>query len=228
MANMFSYVTPPEPTLPHRLARVHTPSSLTYPDRLLLSSVALARGEDVAVPGRRWHKDVYSREVGRGIEAFRSLVVAHRLFDVHRAAGLRACREGTLLRLRLGPLLNPCSILVDRLYSSDGAPWASTSDVQEEPAAMNECAELPIFAGSRSEYVFVYGTLPRHVETGEEAFIIALGADDTVTVTISAVSAPGWWAARLCPPLTRLGQNLLTRRYLRAYERFGRAGSRPG
>lgn len=202
---------------------MHTPSSLTYPDRLLLSSVALARGEDVAVPGRRWHKDVYSREVGRGIEAFRSLVIAHRLFDVHRAAGLRACREGTLLRLRLGPLLNPCSILVDRLYSSDGAPLASISDVQEEPAAMNECAELPIFAGSRSEYVFVYGTLPRHVETGEEAFIIALGPDDTVTVTISAVSATAWWPAKLFPLLTRLGQKILTRRYLRAYERLGRA-----
>lgn len=63
--------------------------------------------------------------------------------------------------------------------------------------------------------VLVYGTLPGHVETGEEAFIIDLAADGTVYGRCIAFSRPAWIWARLGAPVARRVQLYITRRYLR-------------
>lgn len=60
----------------------------------------------------------------------------------------------------------------------------------------------------------VYGTLPGHVECGEEAFAITLGPDGTVRGRITAFSRHAWLPARLAAPLARSVQNLITDRYL--------------
>ena len=63
---------------------------------------------------------------------------------------------------------------------------------------------------------FAYGTLPGHPERGEEAFLVDLADDGTVTVTIRAFSRPANWFWALGAPVLRLAQELYTRRYLRA------------
>jgi uncharacterized protein (UPF0548 family) len=50
---------------------------------------------------------------------------------------------------------------------------------------------------------FAYGTLPGHVEMGEERFTVALKADGSVVYEIMAFSRPRYWAARLAKPLAR-------------------------
>jgi uncharacterized protein (UPF0548 family) len=50
---------------------------------------------------------------------------------------------------------------------------------------------------------FAYGTLPDHVERGEERFCIEHHADDTVWYDILAFSQPRHWTARLGYPLSR-------------------------
>ncbi|WP_245802225.1 DUF1990 domain-containing protein [Corynebacterium pacaense] len=67
--------------------------------------------------------------------------------------------------------------------------------------------------------VLVYGTLPGHVESGEEAFIIEMHGDATVTGRCVAFSRPARFWARLGAPLARGVQLWITRRYLRGMRR---------
>lgn len=62
---------------------------------------------------------------------------------------------------------------------------------------------------------FAYGTLPGHPESGEEAFTVARSAGRT-TFSITAFSRPATRLARLGGPVTVLGQEYFTRRYLAA------------
>lgn len=52
-------------------------------------------------------------------------------------------------------------------------------------------------------YSFAYGTLPSHVECGEERFSIEWHPDDTVWYDLRAFSKPRHWLARLGYALTR-------------------------
>lgn len=50
---------------------------------------------------------------------------------------------------------------------------------------------------------FAYGTLPGHVEKGEERFTVERLADDTVWYDLRAFSRPRFWLVRLAKPLAR-------------------------
>ena len=63
---------------------------------------------------------------------------------------------------------------------------------------------------------FAYSTLPRHPESGRESFVVTIDGDDTVRLEIAAFSRPAVWYARLGGPLTRIAQDHMTGRYLRA------------
>lgn len=63
---------------------------------------------------------------------------------------------------------------------------------------------------------FGYGTLPGHPESGEEAFVVELAEDDTVTCRIVAFSRPATWLTKLGGPLATLTQRWVTTRYLRS------------
>ncbi|RSZ63501.1 DUF1990 domain-containing protein [Corynebacterium hylobatis] len=68
--------------------------------------------------------------------------------------------------------------------------------------------------------VLVYGTLPAHVELGEEAFIIDLAPDGTVTGRVIAFSRHAWWLAKIGAPAARAVQRWANRAYV--------SGMRPG
>lgn len=64
---------------------------------------------------------------------------------------------------------------------------------------------------------FAYGTLGGHPESGEEAFVVSFTpASDEVTLHVTAFSRPATLLTRLGGPVAHLGQDLMTRRYLRA------------
>jgi uncharacterized protein (UPF0548 family) len=50
---------------------------------------------------------------------------------------------------------------------------------------------------------FAYGTLPHHVERGEERFSVEWHPDDTVWYDVRAFSRPRYWPVRLAFPLAR-------------------------
>lgn len=62
--------------------------------------------------------------------------------------------------------------------------------------------------------VLVYGTLPGHVECGEEAFIVELHDDGRVMGKCCAFSRHAWWPAKLAPWAARRVQLHITRKYL--------------
>ncbi|GAA2747045.1 hypothetical protein GCM10009868_34900 [Terrabacter aerolatus] len=66
---------------------------------------------------------------------------------------------------------------------------------------------------------FVYGTLPGHPESGEERFVLDRAADGALRFTVTAVSRPASFLARLGGPVSRLVQKRMARRYLAALDR---------
>jgi uncharacterized protein (UPF0548 family) len=59
---------------------------------------------------------------------------------------------------------------------------------------------------------FAYGTLPGHVERGEERFLVEWLEDDEVWYDLRAFSRPRYWMVRLGRPIARM----LQRRFARA------------
>lgn len=58
---------------------------------------------------------------------------------------------------------------------------------------------------------FAYGTLPAHVEQGEELFSIEQWADGTVWYRLQAFSRPRYWPLKLAQPVARLLQRKFVR-----------------
>lgn len=67
---------------------------------------------------------------------------------------------------------------------------------------------------------FAYGTLPGHVEIGEERFTIAWRRDDTVVYELQAFSRPRYWMAQLAKPLARHWQRRFVRDSQQALKRY--------
>jgi uncharacterized protein (UPF0548 family) len=65
--------------------------------------------------------------------------------------------------------------------------------------------------GCIRRFGFAYGTLPEHVESGEERFLIEQLADGSVWYDLRAFSRPRLWCVRLAYPLARR----LQRRFVR-------------
>lgn len=97
------------------------------------------------------------------------------------------------------------------------APWTRVWPAGAPVAAGTEVALLIRVLGcwwlnaSRVVYVvdeprrwgFAYGTLPAHVERGEELFLLELGADEVLRYTIRAYSRPRHPLVRLAYPYAR-------------------------
>jgi len=69
---------------------------------------------------------------------------------------------------------------------------------------------------SRDQWGFTYGTLPHHVERGEELFLVALAPDGAVTFTVRAMSRPGHFLTKVGAPVAQLIQRKATNKYLQA------------
>ncbi|MFB9448577.1 DUF1990 domain-containing protein [Dactylosporangium vinaceum] len=67
-----------------------------------------------------------------------------------------------------------------------------------------------------SRYGFGFGTLPGHVETGEEAFVLSVDEIGDVWFEVRAFSRPAKWWVRLGAPFAKLVQARVTDRYAAA------------
>lgn len=61
------------------------------------------------------------------------------------------------------------------------------------------------------KFGFAYGTLPGHVECGEELFMVERTANGTVRYLLKAFSRPRFWLARLGYPIARAYQRKFVR-----------------
>ena len=122
----------------------------------------------------------YRTLIGTGGQAFTCAADAVLSFRMHRAAGLTVHadldRAAPGVRLTIG-------------VPKFGVPCEVVYAIEE-----------PSRAG------FGYGTLPGHLERGEEAFVVERDAEDQVWFRIVAFSRPARWPAILAGPLSQLGQ----------------------
>src|SRR5262249_55066407 len=79
----------------------------------------------------------------------------------------------------------------------------------------NRCRIVHVVDEPR-RFVFAYGTLPGHVESGEERFLIEWLPDDSVWYDLRAFSRPRLWLVRLLYPLARRQQRRFARESLAA------------
>lgn len=134
--------------------------------------------------------------IGRGATAFEKAVAALRAWRMFPAPWTRIApeqapiREGQVVAMQAHALglwwLNACRIVY----------------------VIDETAPVRRFG-------FAYGTLPAHVEQGEERFSVEQLADDSVWYDVRAFSRPRYWPVRLAKPLARR----LQRRFVRDSQR---------
>jgi uncharacterized protein (UPF0548 family) len=170
-------------------------SELTYPARLQGLSIPLAQGATfISGP---WHVFVQARAIGAGLDDFH--LAAQRLasWQMHRDAGIRVA-AGT--------------------GAAEGAAMGAEVRMQIGAGPFSIAAECRVIAvvDDRREFGFAYGTLPRHPERGEEAFLVSWREDGTVVGSVAAFSQPAEWYTRVGGPLARAAQALAARRYLAA------------
>ena len=141
-----------------------------------------------------YHHLRVSARVGTGRPAFAAAAEALLTWGVHERAGLttrvsdRHVRAGTVAELGLG---------AGRLRL-------------RIPVRVLEVFE------DQDRHGFVYGTLPGHPERGEESFTVRLSAEEDVFFDIVAFSRGARWFTVLGAPAARVGQRLVTRRYVSA------------
>ena len=141
-----------------------------------------------------YHHVRRSAVLGTGPEVFTRTSEALMTWEVQRRSGLRvrcdAPRAAVGVRMASGLGVGPLRL------------WA--------PCEVVAVVEEPRRQG------FVYGTLPGHPERGEEAFTVVHEPDDRVVLHIVAFSKPANLVFALGAPVSRLVQQWITRRYLRA------------
>jgi uncharacterized protein (UPF0548 family) len=111
--------------------------------------------------------------------------------------------------------------------------WPETSiEPGQVVAVLAHCCGLWSLNACRIEYVrdeprkfgFAYGTLPGHVESGEERFAVEWHEDDAVWYDILAFSRPSHFLARLGYPLVRKLQRRFARDSVAAMKRAVESG----
>jgi uncharacterized protein (UPF0548 family) len=167
-----------------------TDAELTYPEH----EHGATAGE---LPADASHLDL-AIPIGRGQRVFDRAAEAVLGWQMHRGAGLDV--RATTPRAEVGTL-----VLVTFVR---GAPLGLSA-----PCRVLSVADEPDRRG------FTYGTLPGHLESGEERFEVVRDARGVVSLRIVAFSrhAPG--PARWLGPITSAGQRVVNGRYVRAVRR---------
>lgn len=132
--------------------------------------------------------------IGRGREQFESAAAALFGWQLQRRAGVR---------------VRPSSATV-----TDGAVAVLLLGLG--PLAVRAPVRVVYLIDEPDRRGFAYGTLPGHPESGEEAFVVELAEDGTVSCQITAFSQPASTLAKLGGPLATLTQRWVTSRYLRS------------
>ncbi len=140
----------------------------------------------------------FTRALGHGQAAFDGA-----------ARGLREWAPQRALGARVHPPTAPIETGTSVLIVLRAGPFEVVA-----PDRIVACVDEP------GRFGFAYGTLPGHLERGEESFVVRLDPEDgTVTATITVVAGPASRAAAATGPVLRILQRRAVRSYLAALHR---------
>jgi uncharacterized protein (UPF0548 family) len=171
---MWSLREPSPKTLQDFLARQRE-APFSYPEAGSTRNQYLPAGYDH--DHNRWR-------IGRGQAAFEAACAALRRWEMFP-------RPWTRIEAAGAPVAEGTTVaMLARVY---GLWW------------LNACRIVYVLdeLGPVRRFGFAYGTLPAHVERGEELFSVEHHVDDTVWYELRAFSRPRFWMARLGHPLAR-------------------------
>jgi uncharacterized protein (UPF0548 family) len=154
----------------------------TYPE---VGATRAAVLDGAPLPGG-YHHLRYQRIVGAGGAAFEAASACILGWGMHRGVGFEVHAT------------NPTAV--------EGATVAFA--IGRGPVGLPASCRVVWTLDAPGRRGFGYGTLPRHPEDGEEAFVVSTDSADRVWVEIVAFANPGRWYTRLTapalPPLQRL------------------------
>lgn len=139
--------------------------------------------------------------LGEGAQIFRTAIDALRRWEMFNIGWLRICWPDAPIEIG-----TTVAVLADLRCL-----WS-----------LNACRIARVFDqdGEVRRYGFAYGTLPDHVERGQESFIVEWNrTDDSVWYDLSAYSRPNQLLARLGYPVTRALQKRFARDSMQAMVR---------
>lgn len=173
------------------------------PLRLTYAAAGATRGSDWPAG---FDHDRNSAELGRGAEAFEKAAAALRAWHMFPAGWTAIIPAGAPQRE------GECVAILFRI---GGVWWLSAARIVYE---VNDAGD-----GVKRRLGFAYGTLPGHVECGEERFTVTWHDDDTVRYDLCAFSRPRHLLARLGKPVARAYQRRFVRQSLAAMQQLARA-----
>lgn len=153
-----------------------------------------------------FHEHMTERVVGHGEEVFAKVGYALMHWEINRKAGFQVQAQHEVVREgeRVGVVLPVF-------------PFIGVSAI---------CKVVGVVAeGNRTG--FAYGTLPGHPQQGEEAFLLEHRDDDSVVMSVRAISRPAAWFVRLAGPLATAKQKRATTKYLDAAQYYADAPAPP-
>jgi uncharacterized protein (UPF0548 family) len=134
----------------------------------------------------------YCMSVGTGLDAFEKAVLCLSQFAVHERAGFQVLKTSNSLEV------NSCVLLKLSLF----------------PFYITSVCRITNIISSSNTFGFTYGTLPHHIEVGEELFLIELTKTNNVLFKIKTISRPGNKFAILVKPYSNHLQLKFNNRYL--------------
>ena len=176
---------------------------LTYPANMRLISLKIANGSSATELGITHPYRVVKRhrQLGFGEEKFQRVFTAIQNFSIQRDSEMIiSCRDG-ILRQAIGPTFSS-SLIVDTFIDTDYCSQTKLGDhtYQVRRAGM------------------VLGTLPDHVECGEEAYLVEIDTNGAVVGRCISVTCHRLTLARVFPLIPRLSQWWMYSKYLTAME----------
>ena len=142
------------------------------------------------------YRDVqHERAVGQGEDAYRKVGYALMHWEIHRKAGFQVSAQHSAVRPdeRVGLVMPFLGVL----------------------GVTAICKTVAVVAEGDTTG-FAYGTLPGHPQEGEESFLLSHRPDDSVVLTIRAVSKPASALIKLAGPLAHAKQAGAAKKFLAA------------
>jgi uncharacterized protein (UPF0548 family) len=142
------------------------------------------------------------RVVGHGEEAFRKVGYALMHWEINRQAGFQVSSQHAAVREgeRVGVVMPFLGVL-----------------------GVSAICKVVAVVAEGDRVGFAYGTLPKHPQQGEESFLLTHRPDDSVLMSVRAVSRPAVWYVKAAGPIAHAMQSRATGRYLDAATRFAAA-----
>ncbi len=177
---------------------------LTYPAEMRLVTLKIASGVPATDVGINRPFRIVNKQclLGTGEHVFQRVQAAIENFTIQREAGIIVSFRDRILRQAIGPSFS--SSLILKSWSDIG--FDSTSHVNDTTVKVRRAG-------------MVLGTLPDHIQRGEEAYLVEMDETGAVIGRCISITTHRLLVARFCPVVPRWCHQRTYTKYLTAMQK---------